>query len=124
MRSGFGAGTKDFRDRANALRIILADDDARRGAVATRESLVELVCDIDDMSPEYLAPSSNALRDAGALDVMLLAETMKHGRPAMRVEVLCRPGDGVAPRGAAARRDDDDRRAAARGRATGACRAT
>jgi pyridinium-3,5-bisthiocarboxylic acid mononucleotide nickel chelatase len=93
--SGYGAGTKEFRDRANALRIILADEhDAASGSLNhadSREALVELVCDVDDMSPEYLAPIIDRARDAGALDVVLLAETTKHGRPAVRVELLCRP---------------------------------
>jgi pyridinium-3,5-bisthiocarboxylic acid mononucleotide nickel chelatase len=95
--SGYGAGTKEFRDRANALRIILADEqDVAAGAGAgsyadSREALIELVCDVDDMSPEYLAPIVERARDAGALDVVLLAETTKHGRPAVRVELLCRP---------------------------------
>lgn len=94
--SGYGAGTKEFRDRANALRIILADareavGSARNTSEDGRESLVELVCDVDDMSPEYLAPIVERARDAGALDVVLLAETTKHGRPAVRVELLCRP---------------------------------
>ncbi|HEY2164336.1 MAG TPA: nickel pincer cofactor biosynthesis protein LarC [Gemmatimonadaceae bacterium] len=96
--SGYGAGTKDFGDRANALRVILAETHAvaavagADGSVDSRESLVELVCDVDDMSPEYLAPIVERARDAGALDVVLLAETTKHGRPAVRVELLCRPG--------------------------------
>jgi uncharacterized protein (TIGR00299 family) protein len=96
--SGYGAGTKEFRDRANALRVILADTHdlatvaGTNGSADSRESLVELVCDVDDMSPEYLAPIVERARDAGALDVVLLAETTKHGRPAVRVELLCRPG--------------------------------
>jgi hypothetical protein len=100
--SGYGAGTKEFRDRANALRIILADTHETVGAGNhasgggdSREALVELVCDVDDMSPEYLAPIVERARDAGALDVVLLAETTKHGRPAVRVELLCRPGVAV-----------------------------
>ena len=92
VASGFGAGTKEFPDRANALRIILADELAGTNG-ATRESLIELVCDVDDMSPEYLAPIGDRARLAGALDVALLAETTKHGRPAVRVELLCRPED-------------------------------
>ena len=92
VASGFGAGTKEFPDRANALRIILADELATTNGV-TRESLIELVCDVDDMSPEYLAPISERARQAGALDVVLLAETTKRGRPAVRVELLCRPED-------------------------------
>jgi hypothetical protein len=92
IKSGFGAGTKDFVGRANALRVVLADSiDTSDGAIV--EDLVELACDIDDMSPEYLAAVADRIRDAGALDLTLLAATMKRGRPGTRVEVLCRPTD-------------------------------
>ncbi|MEO7086083.1 MAG: nickel pincer cofactor biosynthesis protein LarC [Gemmatimonadaceae bacterium] len=90
VRSGFGAGTKEFQGRANALRLILADSVTTGAHV---EDLVELVCDIDDMSAEYLAAVADGVRDAGALDVVLLATTMKRGRQGSRVEVLCRPAD-------------------------------
>jgi uncharacterized protein (TIGR00299 family) protein len=92
VRSGFGAGTKDFHGRANALRVTLADvaDAADAGEVA---ELIELACDIDDMPAEYIAAVGDALRTAGALDVALLPVTMKRGRPGTRIEVLCRPAD-------------------------------
>jgi len=92
IRSGFGAGTRDFRGRANALRVILADA-AVDGTIV--EDLVELVCDIDDMTPEYLAAAADRVRDAGALDVTMLSVTMKRGRAGTRVEVLCRPDDAA-----------------------------
>lgn len=95
--SGYGAGTKDFPGRANALRIILADVDAPATApTATggnRERVVVLACDVDDMSPEYLAAVADRIRDDGALDVVLLGTTMKKGRHGTRVEVLVRPAD-------------------------------
>jgi uncharacterized protein (TIGR00299 family) protein len=90
VRSGFGAGTKDFHGRANALRVILADT---VGEIAGAEELVELACDIDDMSPEYLAAVAERIRESGALDLTLMACTMKRGRPGTRLEVLCRPAD-------------------------------
>lgn len=95
-RSGFGAGTKDPRGRANALRIILADADsgAEDGAGGQVEEVVILAADIDDMSPEYVALAADALRAAGALDVVLLPLVMKKGRPGARLEVLARP-EGV-----------------------------
>ena len=95
-RSGFGAGTKDPRGRANALRIILADADsgAEDGAGGQVEEVVILAADIDDMSPEYVALAADALRAAGALDVVLLQLVMKKGRPGARLEVLARP-EGV-----------------------------
>jgi len=91
LRSGFGAGSRDPRGRANALRIILAESDAAGGDQV--EQLVLLATDVDDLSGEYLAAAADALRAGGALDVVLLATAMKKGRPATRVEVLARPAD-------------------------------
>src|SRR3954465_2039089 len=71
-RSGYGAGTKDFPKRANALRITLAQYDA-----GASERLIELGADIDDMSPEYVAGVSEMLREAGALDVVVTSTLMK-----------------------------------------------
>jgi hypothetical protein len=98
-RSGLGAGTKDFRGRANALRLILADPVVAVAGVGasdaggTHEPVMVLIADIDDMVPEYLAAAADALRIAGALDVVLLATTMKKGRIGTRIEVLGRPAD-------------------------------
>jgi uncharacterized protein (TIGR00299 family) protein len=87
VRSGFGAGTKDFAERANALRLILAEPAASDG----RQQLVTLVADLDDMSGEYVANAADRLRAAGALDVVLVPTIMKKGRPGVRVEVLATP---------------------------------
>lgn len=88
-RSGFGAGTKDFPDRANALRLILADPiDTPVLEGGNTESLVLLAADVDDMSPEYLAAAVDRFRAAGALDVTLQGVVMKKGRSGSRVEVL------------------------------------
>jgi len=87
QRSGYGAGTKDFPKRANALRVTLAEMGTEGGA--SIESLVEPVADIDDMSAEYVAAVADSLRGAGALDVVITSTMMKRGRPGMRLEVLC-----------------------------------
>lgn len=103
-RSGFGAGTREFGGRANALRLILADavdaeiassagDRAGGGEPSTHEPLVVLAADIDDMSGEYVAAAADALRAAGALDVVLLPTVMKKGRPGVRLEVLADASD-------------------------------
>jgi pyridinium-3,5-bisthiocarboxylic acid mononucleotide nickel chelatase len=92
VRSGFGAGTKDFKDRANALRIWLADAElSPRSPAAARESLVVLAADVDDATGEHLAAVAEILRDGGALDVVLLPVLMKKGRPGTRIEVLADP---------------------------------
>jgi uncharacterized protein (TIGR00299 family) protein len=85
LRSGFGAGTKEFKGRPNALRLVLAEP-VLNGT--TRESMVVLAADIDDMSGEYLADLADTLRASGAADVVLVPTIMKKGRPGTRVEVL------------------------------------
>ena len=91
--SGFGAGTKDFPGRANALRIVLADVDAATSAEREPVSLVS--ADLDDMSPEYLAAVADRVRAEGALDAVLSPVTMKKGRQGTRIEILCRPSDAA-----------------------------
>ena len=90
--SGFGAGTKDFPGRANALRIVLADAEDGTGA-ALRETTALVAADLDDMSPEYLAAVADRARAEGALDAVLVPVTMKKGRQGTRIELLCRPAD-------------------------------
>jgi uncharacterized protein (TIGR00299 family) protein len=91
VRSGYGAGTKDFPKRANALRITIAELDA----MAETEPLVELVADIDDMASEYVAAAADSLRTAGALDVVVTPTIMKRGRPGLRIEALVNPADAA-----------------------------
>ncbi len=90
VASGFGAGTKDFPDRANALRIVLADQGPD---VPAHERLIMLAADIDDATGEELGALADALRDGGARDVVLLQTVMKKGRPGTRVECLVAPRD-------------------------------
>ncbi|HWZ59053.1 MAG TPA: nickel insertion protein, partial [Gemmatimonadaceae bacterium] len=67
--------------------LILAEPVAQDG----RQVLVTLTADLDDMSGEYVANVADALRTAGALDVVLVPTIMKKGRPGVRVEVLAAP---------------------------------
>lgn len=87
LRSGFGAGTKDFTGRSNSLRLVVAEGAKSNGVVA--ETLVQLASDLDDLPGEYTAAVADALRGAGALDVVLVPTLMKKGRPGTRIEVLC-----------------------------------
>ena len=87
-RSGYGAGTKEFPRRPNALRIVLAE---AMDADADVEPLEWLATDLDDMSAEHVANASERLRELGALDVTTTAVQMKKGRMGVRLEVLVRP---------------------------------
>jgi pyridinium-3,5-bisthiocarboxylic acid mononucleotide nickel chelatase len=81
-RVGFGAGSADFADRPNVLRLIEAT------VHEEPDPLWLLQADVDDMSPEYAAAAQDALLRGGALDAVLLPVSMKKGRPGTRLEVL------------------------------------
>jgi pyridinium-3,5-bisthiocarboxylic acid mononucleotide nickel chelatase len=82
LRLGFGAGSRDFEDRPNVLRVIEA-------AVAdTAEMLWLIQADVDDLTAEYAAAAQDALLRAGAADALMLPVSMKKGRPGIRIEVL------------------------------------
>lgn len=84
---GIGAGTKEF-PAANCVRAFLGE--TKEGG---REDVSELVCHIDDMTAEALTFAGERLLDAGALDVSTAPITMKKGRAAWALTVLCRPAD-------------------------------
>ena len=65
-RPGVGIGTKTF-EQANCDRAFLGET-----ADETNGEIVELVCNIDDMTPEALAFASARLLDLGALDGLSL----------------------------------------------------
>ncbi len=93
-RVAYGAGTKDWPDRPNVLRLVLGEvADAGQGIRA--ETLTVLACNLDDMVAEWYGPLVEGALEAGALDVWLTPAHMKKGRPAVIVEVLCRPAEAA-----------------------------
>ena len=84
------------------------------------ESLVLLSADVDDMSGELLAAAADAVRDAGALDVVLLPTLMKKGRPGARIDVLARREDARDIETPHPHAHQHDRRAHVERRETGA----
>lgn len=83
-RIGYGMGTKDF-PAANTLRAMLGHTDAPLGRV------IEMCCQIDDMSGEDIAFACEEIRSVGALDVYTTAISMKKGRPGVLLSVLAAP---------------------------------
>lgn len=80
--TGYGMGCKDF-DEANCVRAVLGESDDECGKI------IELSCNIDDMTGEELAFAAEELMRGGALDVYTTAITMKKGRPAVMLSCLC-----------------------------------
>ena len=83
----WGAGGRNPKTYANALRMIIAEPVREAGEV------VLLSTDLDDLNPEYLEPLREAVVAAGALDVQIWASQMKKGRTGFRVEVSAPSAD-------------------------------
>ena len=83
---GYGMGMKDF-ERANCLRAYLGETEHKS------EEIVELVCNLDDMTPEAVAFAQQLLFDEGALDVYTTTLGMKKGRVGVGFTCMCRKAD-------------------------------
>ena len=83
---GYGLGARQF-EQANCVRAFWGENQEGGNG-----EIVELVCNIDDMTGEALAFAAERLLAAGALDVYTTPGTMKKGRPGQVLTVLCEPG--------------------------------
>ena len=81
---GYGMGNKDFEE-ANCVRVMLGE--TGRGT----DEIIELDCNIDDMTGEELGYAFEKLFSAGARDVFSTPITMKKNRPGILLSVLCAP---------------------------------
>jgi hypothetical protein len=84
---GYGAGTRDL-DIPNVVRMLIGravEDESVFGPVPA----VVLEANIDDMNPEFYEYVLERLFAAGAQDAWVTPITMKHGRPAATLHVLC-----------------------------------
>ncbi len=91
LRAGWGLGSKDRKERPNALRAVLIDPAPSTSALSSsdeRSQLVELAANLDDMTGEELAELAERLRDAGAVDVWTVQAIGKKGRPLAVVHAL------------------------------------
>lgn len=87
LKTGLGAGKRDYKERTNILRAILIDDG---GGDWEKDEVVKLESDIDDASGEILGYTMKKLMDAGALDVHFSPIYMKKNRPAFELTVICK----------------------------------
>lgn len=79
---GYGMGKKDF-EQANCIRAMLGEtEDAG-------DSVLQLECNVDDMTAEELGFAMETILAAGALEVYTVAAGMKKSRPGTILCVLC-----------------------------------
>ena len=79
---GYGMGKKDF-EAANCVRAILGEAENREDVV------LELSCNVDDMTGEAVSFAMDRLFDAGAFEVYTVPIGMKKSRPGTLIRVMC-----------------------------------
>lgn len=88
-KTGYGMGTKDF-EAANCVRAMLGQIEESAGHI------LELACNLDDMTPEAVGFAMEQLFAAGALDVYTTPIGMKKNRPGVLLTCMCREDDREA----------------------------
>ena len=83
---GYGMGKKDF-DQANCVRAMMGESSEET------EKIIELSCNIDDMTGEELGFATEMLFEAGALDVYTISIDMKKNRLGFLLTCLCNEDD-------------------------------
>ena len=86
QKIGYGMGKKDF-EAPNCVRAMLGE------TAEKAEQILELSCNLDDMTGEAIGFAMEVLLDAGALDVFTTAIGMKKNRPGVMLTILCREAD-------------------------------
>ena len=99
---GYGMGKKDF-EKANCVRVLLGTEDKAEdrnreisGAFNETEmnnSIIQLDCNVDDMTAEEIGFAMERLLEEGALEVFTIPVGMKKNRPGNLICVLCNYGD-------------------------------
>ncbi|MBI4653771.1 MAG: nickel pincer cofactor biosynthesis protein LarC [Nitrospirae bacterium] len=116
LKIGIGAGSKDFKNQPNVLRVFIGQktenppprhsrengnpekdkldspiksgNDKKEGGFSD-EKITVIETNIDDMNPQAYEHVMERLFEAGALDVFLTQIIMKKGRPGILLSVLC-----------------------------------
>ncbi len=88
---GYGAGSRDFPEHPNVLRLTIGEAAATLSAPS--ETVTVLQANLDDLSPQVLAYAMERLLEEGALDVFSTPVQMKKNRPGALLTVLAKPED-------------------------------
>src|SRR3981081_382034 len=76
-KAGYGAGTRDFPEHPNLLRITIGEAEPTDRANTSNDSITVLEANLDDLSPQVLAYAMERLLAEGALDVFSVPVQMK-----------------------------------------------
>jgi pyridinium-3,5-bisthiocarboxylic acid mononucleotide nickel chelatase len=99
-KSGYGAGTRDFPEHPNLLRLTIGESTAdlpntspSTSASTPNEKITVLEANLDDLTPQVLAYAMERLLAEGALDVFSVPVQMKKSRPGALLTVLAKTED-------------------------------
>ncbi|MGI8670733.1 MAG: nickel pincer cofactor biosynthesis protein LarC [Aridibacter sp.] len=99
---GYGAGTREYEDFPNVLRIMLGVQSPKSKVQSLKsneqrtmnnEQLTLIETNIDDISAEILGFVMEKAFDIGALDCWFTPIQMKKNRPATMISILCKNAD-------------------------------
>ena len=92
-RTAYGAGTRDFKDFPNVLRLTIGETLEDHASLIPEEAITILEANVDDMTPQLFGYVMERTLQEGALDVFGTSVQMKKNRPGMLLTVLCHPED-------------------------------
>ncbi len=95
-KAGYGAGTRDFPEHPNLLRITIGESRAdviNMSPSTSSERIMVLEANLDDLSPQVLAYATERLLAEGALDVFSVSVQMKKSRSGALLTVLAKTED-------------------------------
>ena len=86
-KTGYGMGKKDF-EKANMLRTFIGEEQN-----GNDDKVIEMSCNVDDMTGEEIGYATGILLNSGALDVFTTPVYMKKNRPGILITVIVKPED-------------------------------
>ena len=89
-KSGYGAGSREFAELPNVLRLTIGESAAVK---TSSEIITVLEANLDDLNPQVFGYVMDRLLEEGGLDVFGMPVQMKKNRPGMVLTVLCKPED-------------------------------
>jgi pyridinium-3,5-bisthiocarboxylic acid mononucleotide nickel chelatase len=93
-RSGYGAGSRDFPNHPNVVRLTIGEASLKDISTNSgRETITVLEANLDDLNPQVFGYVMDRLLEEGAVDAFGIPVQMKKGRPGMLLTVLCKPTD-------------------------------
>jgi hypothetical protein len=89
----YGAGTRNFKNFPNVLRLSVGETAEQRESPFPVEEITVLEANVDDMTPQVFGYAMERAFAEGALDVYGTPVQMKKNRPGLLLTVLCRTED-------------------------------